>query len=235
MASSVIKILKEYLAWEQLKAEPNYNDLSWEEKDKLRLKYDNDAKYYHEELKLEQAKALKADTVTSFWTPYKTLLSKEAGWTTYKTRKALASLIDQINAEWYNEFTPKIKAVNAKVEPFAKVCYTPGNFMLLPNRQMNNQRYQITTDRIDMSLDECFGKGALSGFFKNEKELVDWIVVQNRSSVFVGRDICRREIEWFVREDNPKLISEMNVDEIYAYLDKATELIRIRAKELECV
>lgn len=31
--------------------------------------------------------------------------------------------------------------------------------MLLPNRQMNNQRYQFTTDRIDMTLYECFGIG----------------------------------------------------------------------------
>ena len=40
--------------------------------------------------------------------------------------------------------------------------------MLLPERQMNLQRFRFAEDRIDLSLYECFDKGPLSKFFIKE-------------------------------------------------------------------
>ena len=232
--NSIIEILDDYLVWEEKKAEKKYDQLSSKEKDELRLKYDNDAKYYKSQInkdtgvKYTDEEALFADTIISFWTPYKRLLELEAGWSVFKTEKSLNALLWQIKTNKETAYSQRIKDVNLKLYAFAKLCYTPGNFMLLPNRQMNNQRYQFTTDRIDMTLYECFGKGVLSGFFENEEKLVDWIVGQNLSLVFIGRDICREKIEWFVRDDKPKLISQMNADEIFEYIDNAISFIESR-------
>lgn len=232
--SSIIEILDDYLEWEKIKAEKRYDQLSSKERDELRLKYDKDAKYYKSQinkdtgLKYTDEDALFADTIISFWTPYKRLLELEAGWNASKTAKSLNALLWQIKTNKETTFSLRIKEVNIKVSSFAKVCYTPGNFMILPNRQMNNQRYQITNDRIDMTLYECFDKGALSRFFKNEKELKEWIVVQNLSPVFNGGDICREKINWFVRGEKPKLVSKMDVDEVYEYIESAINFIECR-------
>ncbi len=230
MESYVLKILENYLAWEKLKQLKNYNRLSQKEKDELRLENDNDAKYYYKIIGLTKEKALYADTIISFWTPYSRLLKVEADWTAYKTSKSLESLINQIKTNRKNDYTEKIRRVNSNIEEFAKMCYTKGNYMLLPERQMNNQRYSVTEDRIDLTLYECFEKGALAKFFRNENELKDWIAKQDLSSVFANGDMCKDKIKWFVIEDKSKLISEMKADEIYKYLKNAILLIQERNK-----
>ena len=171
MGESVIDILEGYLALEKLKQEINYKYLSWKQKDEFRLENDNDAKFYYEECKLEIHKALKADTIVSFWTPYCRLLKLEADWTVGMNAKTIVNLevlLKQTRATWKNEYTPKIKKINENLEPFANMCYTSGNYMLLPERQMNLQRFRFAEDRIDLSLYECFDKGPLSKFFIKE-------------------------------------------------------------------
>ena len=230
MENCVLMILEDYLAWEKLKQQKVYARLSKKEKDELRLEYDNDAKYYYEIIGLTKEKALYADTIISFWTPYSRLLKLEADWTAYKTSKSLESLINQIKTNRKNDYTKKIRQVNSNIEEFAKICYTKGNYMLLPERQMNNQRYSVAEDRIDLTLYECFEKGVLAKFFENENKLKDWIDNQNFNSVFVNDDICRDKINWFVKEYKPKWISEMKKDEIYKYLENAILLIKERNK-----
>lgn len=149
MRNNVVKILSDYWEWEKTKLEKGYANLSKIEKDKLRLENDNDVKYYFNKLDYDEKDALRADTITSFWTPYRTLLKKEAGWVAYKTSRSLESLLKQINATWSNAFTAKINEINSKLDAFASVCYTPGNYMILPKRVMNIHRYQETEDRID--------------------------------------------------------------------------------------
>ena len=48
--NSIIEILNDYLEWEMKKAEKKYDQLSSKEKDELRLKDDNDAKYYKSQI-----------------------------------------------------------------------------------------------------------------------------------------------------------------------------------------
>lgn len=228
MENCVLKILEDYLAWEKLKQQKDYERLSQKEKDELRLEYDNDAKYYYEIIGLSKEKALHADMIISFWTPYCRLLKEEADWKAYKTLKSLESLINQIKTNRENDYTEKIRQVNSNIEEFAQICYTKGNYMLLPERQMNNQRYCITEDRIDLTLYECFENGKLAGFFKTEDILRDWIDKQNLSAVFIEGEKCRDKIYWFVKEDKPKKISEMKSDEVYDYLKNAISLIQGR-------
>lgn len=230
MSDCVIKILEDYLEWEKLKQQKNYDRLSQKQKDEFRLEYDNDAKYYYEIQGLTKKEALCADTIISFWTPYSRLLKVEADWTAYKTSKSLERLINQIKTNRNNDYTEKIRRVNSNIKEFAKICYTKGNYMLLLERQMNNQRYRITEDRIDLTLYECFEKGVLAKFFDNESKLNNWIDKQALKTVFINGDICREKINWFINEDKPKWISEMKADEIYEYLKNAILLIKERNK-----
>lgn len=230
MENCVLKILEEYLDWEKLKQQKDYERLPQKEKDDLRLEYDNDVKCYYEIVGLTKEEALKADTIISFWTPYKRLLEEETGWRAHKTVKSLESLINQIKTNRKNNFTEKIRKVNSNIEEFAQLCYTKGNYMLLPDRKMNPQRYSITEDRIDLTLYECFENGKLAKFFKTEDILRDWIDKQNLSAVFIKGERCRDKINWFVEEDKPKKISEMKSDEVYDYLKNAIPLIQRRNK-----
>lgn len=112
--NSIIEILDDYLVWEQKKAEKKYDQLSSKEKDELRLKYDNDAKYYKSQINKETGvkytdeEALYADTIISFWTPYKRLLELEAGWSAFKTEKSLNALLWQIKTNKETEYSQRI-------------------------------------------------------------------------------------------------------------------------------
>lgn len=233
MADFVIKILEDYLAWEELKQEKNYDKLSYDVKDILRLQNDNDAKYYYEECKIEKAEALKADTIISFWTPYCRLLKLEANYTIGENAKTignLKALLKQIRATWKNDFTWKINATNERIENFAKVCYTKGNYMLLPEREMNPKRYSVTEDRIDLSLYECFDNGALAKYYNTYEALYSWIIREKLDGIFLNNEISKDKIKWFIPEDKAKRISEMSIDEIYKYLENAVSLIQERNK-----
>ena len=127
--------------------------------------------------------------------------------------------------------TGKIKEVNQIFESFAHICYTKGNFVLLPSRKMNIERGckgNKIEDRIDLTIYECFGNGKLAKFFKSESELRNWIGQEKLSSIFKNGEICRESIDWFV--ENQKPISEMDKDEICKYVDRAVFLICIRNK-----
>lgn len=228
----VSEILKGYLAWEKLKQQVGYENLSWEERDNLRLENDNDARYYFREVGLEKAEALKADTVISFWTPYCRLLELEANWKSVKTVKGLEWLLKEIHATWNNDYTSKIKTVNEKIQGLAKVYHTKGNYMLLPERKMNTQRYKVAQDRIDLTLYECFDKGALAKFFETDDDLYAWIRREKLDGMFYDKELSKKKIKWLISEEHkPKWISEMNTHEVYEYLKNATLLIEDRNKE----
>lgn len=230
MESCVLAILEGYLDWEKRKREIGYEGLTGAQKDRLRLQYDRDAQYYHA-AGLDGGQALHADTVVSFWGPYKRLLQLEAGWTAYKTEKSLERLLYQTRKKGANDFTESIRAVNASVEDFARVCYTSGNFMLLPRREMNVLRYRVAEDRIDTTLYECFENGALAHLFQGEDALARWIAQQRLHTLFAG-DIRRENLIWMAGEDEPRLVSRMSARGIRQYLQNAVQLIRRRSARL---
>lgn len=123
-SNRIIGILEDYLAWAQLDERVGgYKNLPQSERKKLRLQYDNDARYYYEQLGLDEEEALKGDTIISFFTPYKRLLQVETGWDVSKTVKSLRALINETLATWDNDYTEKILAVNKRVEGFGEVSY----------------------------------------------------------------------------------------------------------------
>lgn len=224
----VERIIDKYIEWQRIAESNDYKRrMTQKEKELLRLKYDEDAKYY-KSIGLSDERALHADTIFSFWTIYKTLLQREAKWNTSKTVRALTALKDQI--EKHGKYEKKIRKVNDKIESFASVCYSKGNFMLLPDgcRTMNNQRYQIAEDRVDVTLYQCFGRGLLAKYFDSDKTVIKWVHDQKLEKLFVNEDIRPEKVKWIVKEKSPKLISEMTTSEIMEYVAGAIEIIEGR-------
>lgn len=227
MGNNVLLILKDYLSWEKVKEEKNYNNLSFDEKNNLRLENDKDAKFYYEVMKLTKEKSLFADTIISFWSIYKRLLYLEANWKSYKNVESLKALIKKIESNEQDDCSRKIRALNEKIDGFANLIYTKGNFMLLPNRRMNSKRYEICEDRIDITIFECFPDGKMSNFFKPCNSFEEWINDEKLNFLFLDNNINKENINWFIKDTNKK-ISEMSRDEVYEYIKKATLLIRRR-------
>lgn len=231
MDDLVVGILEDYLKLEKIKQDTKYDSLSWSEKDEFRLLNDNDAKYYYDKCNMEKENALKGDTIISFWTPYCRLLKLEANWTVARNAKTignLEALLKQIKATWKNDYTDKIRTINKNLEEFAKVYYSKGNYMLLPERKMNPQRYRIAEDRIDITLYECFDKGVLAKFFNSNEDLYSWIIEERMEDMFEDKEVSKENIRWLTKESKPKWISEMSTDEIYEYINNAILLIKER-------
>ena len=231
--SKVEEIIDYYIAWEEVAERVEYKKSTPFEKEQIRLKYDEDAKYF-KNLGYDDNTALHADVIVSFWTIYKTLLNNEAHWKVSKTLKSLEALRRQIQSK--GRYSKKILEVNEMISEFAEICYTRGNYMLLPEgaRGMNNQRYLFTEDRIDVTLYQCFGKGMLYKFFDSDDEVCDWIKSQYLDSIFSGTP-CTENIIWMTKEKHPKLISEMSTDEILEYVGNAVHFINNREAVLEKV
>lgn len=225
MMHAVLAILNDYLAWEKFKTSTNYNNLPYSDQHDIRLQYDNDAKYYYEVMGLSKAQALCADTIVSFWTPYKRLLQLKANWYSTKSAPSLTALLNKLTAEGGR--SEAVKSASEYALPLAEVCYTKSNYMLLPNSRMNIDRYKVSQDRIDLTLYECFENGALSHHFENDDALVDWIK-ENKLSLLFDGDIKKENIIWMVDGNKPKLITDMNEQEIEQYFDSAVDFITKR-------
>lgn len=230
--NSIDEIIDRYIEWQAIKEKCNYKDKLKSEKEKIRLEHDEDAKYY-KSLGCSDETALHADVIISFWTIYKTFLSNEANWNVSKTLKSLQALKRQV--ETGGRYSKKILAVNDMLLEFAEVCYTKGNYMLLPNgaRMMNNQRYQFMEDRIDSTLFQCFSKGLLSKFFSSDDAVKEWVVEQKLDNMFSGGIISAENVIWMTNAKSPKLISEMPTEEIMEYVQNAIHFIKERAANLE--
>lgn len=224
MEGSVVEIIEKYLEWEIVKQRKGYSDT-------MRLEYDNDAMYYLS-IGYSREEALHADTIVSFWTVYKRLLEMEVGWSSYRTTKSLESLLRQIRSKRKNDYTDNIIKLNEKLENFAKVVYTKGNYMLLPNgkRAMNNERYEKYEDRIDLTLFNSFSGGKLSYYFENDELLCEWIIREKLDHLFQNSDVKKECIIWLI--DNKKKITEMKPIEIYLYIDSAISFIKRRSEQI---
>lgn len=223
----VIDNIRKYYQWEKFISTPEYAELPISKKEDLRLQYDDDAQYYHIKRGLPKEEALYADTIISFWTPYKYLLLKTTGWKAYCTECSLSSLLYQLTASHITTYSKNIQKISSRVSKFANLCYTPGNFMLLPDRQMNILRYKYTQDRLDQTIYKSFNGGTLARFFNNDDEkLKTWIIDQRLTSIFKDEQIAKDNIDWWA--DREKDFSELDASEILSYINRAVKFIQER-------
>ncbi len=218
----VKNILTYFLEWQKIEQSSEYKRLLWQDKDKKRLEYDCDVYYYKYFEKLSDEEALHGDTMVSFWTPYKLALYQKTGWSYSKTVKSLELLIMKIDSG-----DPNYLEVNKKFESFAKIYYTKGNFILLPNRKMNNERNKFCEDRIDETIYQCFNGGMLSHNFTDDTKLHNWITKQNLQMLFKEKNIKCENIITFIKPTKFAAFY-MSLNQIYNYIDKAVEIIKSR-------
>jgi len=196
-----------------------------EKYEKFRLKYDADARYYNETLN-DPVAALRGDTVTSFYTLYKEMLMRATGVKYHKGDNPFDELIAKRN-------DPGFKEVNDRFTDFAELNHTAGNFMLLPHREMNSERYRCSQDRIDKSLYECFPGGNLAKYFGISEEmqvenLIEWVNSQSLESMFENEIITKDKIIP-LNKNNPFVpYKNMTIDELNEFLDNVVCLIKKR-------
>lgn len=197
----------------------------------FRVKYDGDARYssWHTRTN-DPDEPLRADTMLSYYTPYKEMLKRSTGKTYHKSGKPFDELIAKRNEPGYKE-------VNEKFRDFATLYHTMGNFMLLPDRDMNNARYQCSQDRIDKSLYECFPGGALARYFGDSEEeqlagLTKWVKEEKLDILFKGGVIERDNIIP-LNPGNPFVrYEDMTDDELDEFVRMSGWLILARGKAI---
>lgn len=228
-AQAVLDVLSNYYAY-ALEAERGMGERD------LRLRYDQDVAYYRSLTDSEgkrlhaDAEALHADVIISFWLPFKQLLKLEAGYKASKSSsRKLEELIGLLKDESGSPLSRDVQAVAANMSEFAKLCYTPANYLLLPKgaRMMNVQRYRFFQDRLDSTLYECFEGGRLAHYFNGDEALITWINEQKLNPAFRGAS-KRENIRWFNRGETVKKFTSMNAPEIYEYLDNTVTFIKVR-------
>ena len=154
-----------------------------------RFLYDSDAVYFYnfdEKIKslnndLERRDlAERGDIMTSIWAPltYYLGLNKEGKIIAKNNASIDTILSNHKNEEW--------TLFNDLADHYA----SRGNLLLLPNmknsagkRNLNPDKFMMSEDKLDQFLYYCF-KGNLKEYFKDEKNLVEWIYSENLECMF---------------------------------------------------
>ena len=196
-----------------------------EDSEKFRIKYDADARYYNETLG-DPVAALRGDTVFSIFTPYKEMLKRATGKAYHKCTDPFADLIIKRN-------NPGYKDVNDFFTEFVKLYHTPGNFMLLPHREMNVARYRCSQDRLDKSLYECFPGGKLAIYFGMNDDaqlenIKNWVISQKMEFMFENNIIEREKIIPITKTNPYTCFGAMTDEELREYINYAVEFIKRR-------
>lgn len=197
-----------------------------------RIYYDGDARYFHTHFP-EKGKtyAERGDIMVSFFTPYKYAIQKAIGETYNKGN------IEDLEKLLELKDTNKLREVNQKFEWFAQNYMKRGNILLLPPKKpdgrMNPNKYKCSQDRIDKAILECFPDGALAKYFDSEEALNKWILDEHLEVLFNEKKISKENIFSLVSEIGFKRYEEMELDEIFAYIDKVKEIIIYRDRLLD--
>lgn len=157
-----------------------------------RFLYDSDAvHFYNFDEKIKSLNndwerkdlAERGDIMTSIWAPltYYLGLNKE-GKIIAKNNTGIGKILPKDETR-NNE---KLTIFNYLAEHYA----SRGNLLLLPNmtnqagkRNLNPDKFMMSEDKLDQFLYYCF-KGNLKEYFKDEKNLVEWIYSENLECMF---------------------------------------------------
>ena len=180
-----------------------------------RTEYDCDARYYHKHMEESEVDALRGDVMASLWMPYQRALKIKTGIHYSRRISCLMKLFIKRKKELNGEGDSEgISEAHSLILDFARIAYTPGNFIQLPQgavcRNGMNQRkggYRTIQDRIDQAVYECFDDGRLSDFFRDDEDLTQWIESQKLDSpiLFSDESITRKSVREFATgKTNPR-------------------------------
>lgn len=200
--------------------------------DEWRKKNDMDCLYFNGDLR--------ADTLMSAWTPVKwvaNFLNKEHGITFYKQPECLKLLADDRDAY----LPPKHKLVQL-LDEFLELAEQRCNYILLPDRKMNTERYTMTLngkhikmyDEVPATLYYIFEKDALGRFFKDEDDVKSWVKREHLEMGFNYKYACQKNVRPLIKGLHPSepkyLTEEKEIKEAFLYM---IDFLRKRKEALE--
>lgn len=178
---------------------------SWENTEESRAAYDTwrkendlDCLYYGGDLK--------ADTLMSAWTPISwvvNLLNKGKGKVFYKTKADIRLLMKNID-----KYLPGDNELVRLLYRFLELAELPCNYILLPDRKMNNDRYcfrrsakfKMLYDQVPATLWHVFEKETLGMYFLDEigevdeEAVVAWILRERLEMGFKNKVVKQSEV-----------------------------------------
>ena len=178
---------------------------SWENTEESRAAYDTwrkendlDCLYYGGDLK--------ADTLMSAWTPISwvvNLLNKGKGKVFYKTKADIRLLMENID-----KYLPGDNELVRLLYRFLELAELPCNYILLPDRNMNTDRYcfrrsakfRMLYDQVPATLWHVFEKETLGMYFLDENGEVDeeavaaWILRERLEMGFKNKVVKQSEV-----------------------------------------
>ena len=178
---------------------------SWENTEESRAAYDTwrkendlDCLYYGGDLK--------ADTLMSAWTPISwvlNLLNKGKGKVFYKTKADIRLLMENID-----KYLPRDNELVRLLYRFLELAEQPCNYILLPDRKMNTDRYcfrrsakfRMLYDQVPATLWHVFEKETLGMYFLDENGEVDeeavaaWILRERLEIGFKNKVVKQSEV-----------------------------------------
>lgn len=133
---------------------------------------------------------LRADTLMSAWTPISwvvNLLNKGKGKVFYKTKADIRLLMENID-----KYLPRDNELVRHLYRFLELAEQPCNYILLPDRRMNNDRYCMTVnfeelklyDEVPAMLWHVFEQETLGRYFLDEDGFID----EDAASAWIRRE-----------------------------------------------
>ena len=208
--------------------------------DEWRKKNDLDCLYFDGDLR--------ADTLMSAWTPVKWVadfLNTDKG---IKFNKKIETADDpfcdlKLLANESEKYLPPDHRLVKLLERFLELAEQRGNYILLPERDMNPLRYRINIgdkevmlfDEVPATLSHVFDKDSLGRFFcdeegrLNEEAVIGWIRREHLEMGFEDGKVCKCRILPLVpglEPYEPKWFTEE--DEIYSALEYMVNFLKVR-------
>ena len=234
------------LYWMKARATmPKYEDCSDKEKytadfDSWRSENDLDCLYLNGDLR--------ADTLMSAWTPIKWVadcLNRDQGLKFYKTRKGTGdpSYDLKLLAEDRDVYLPPKHELVQLLDRFLELAELRCNFILLPDRHMNTERYktyisgkeEFLYDEVPATLYHVFEKETLGKYFDDEAETVSWIKREKLEAGYRDGIIDKEHVIPLIKGLDPKIskwpVTEEEISEAYIYM---IGLLENRQELLSC-
>ncbi len=213
--------------------------------DEWRAKNDLDCLYYDGDMR--------ADTLMSAWTPVKWVadcLNRDSDIAFYKINRLGNDPYHDLKllAEEGDEYLPSEHRLVKLLGRFLKLAEQRCNFILLPDRVMNNARYKTyirgkkvwLCDEVPATLAHLFDKDSLGRFFigkdgnVDEKSVLDWIKKEHLEMGFEDGVIDQGHVRSLIPGLDPYKAKWLkDEDEIYAALEYMVDFLEKRLNIFE--
>lgn len=211
---------------------------SYKSKDEWRMANDLDCIYFDGDLK--------ADTLMSAWTPIKWVancINRDIGISFCKTSRIHSDPYHDLKllAEDGDSYLPPDHELVKLLNRFLELAELRCNFILLPTREMNPDRYQIMIgctklwlcDEVPATLAHLFDPESLGKYFPDREAVDKWIRREHLEMGFEDEKIDLYHVRPLIKEQDPYTpLWPENEEEIAQALEYMIDFLETRMKVL---